>query len=191
VTALPCPSSTQRHAPVARSQTLRVQSELPDTARVPSGVTLTALTQSVCPSSAVSGSMDGTLRVWDLAGHQPPRVLEGHTGGVGAVALTADGKRAVSGSSGKTLRVWDLEGHQPPRVLKGHRAEVRAVALRADGQSAVSGSDDKTVRVWDLESGKCLVTFTCDSEVLCCAWAGGLIAAGDAGGQVHFFAWQP
>ncbi|MGC2513114.1 MAG: hypothetical protein WA383_01235, partial [Terriglobales bacterium] len=42
-------------------------------------------------------------------GNQPPRVLEGHTGWVYAVALTADGKRAVSGSRDKTLRVWDLK----------------------------------------------------------------------------------
>ena len=47
---------------------------------------------------AVSGSSDYTLRVWDLEGNQPPRVLEGHTDVVTAVALTADGKRAVSGS---------------------------------------------------------------------------------------------
>ena len=44
---------------------------------------------------AVSGSVDHTLRVWDLEGHRPPRVLEGRTNGVTAAALTADGKRAV------------------------------------------------------------------------------------------------
>ena len=50
-------------------------------------------------SAAVSGSADTTLRVWDLEGNQPPRVLEGHTDAVSTVALSADGKRAVSGSS--------------------------------------------------------------------------------------------
>jgi WD40 repeat protein len=58
---------------------------------------------------AVSGSKDGTLRVWDLDGTQPQRVLEGHTGSVYLVALTPDVSLAVSGSDDKTLRVWNLE----------------------------------------------------------------------------------
>jgi WD40 repeat protein len=100
---------------------------------------------------AASGSVDRTLRVWDLEGNQRPRVLEGHTGPVFAVALTADGKRAVSGSLDRTLQVWDLKGNQPPRVLEGHTDGVSAVALTADCKRAVSGSHDRTLRVWDLE----------------------------------------
>ena len=139
---------------------------------------------------AVSGAEDGTLRVWDLEGGQEPRVLEGHTGPVRAVALTADGKRAVSGADDRTLRVWDLEGGQEPRVLEGHTGPVWAVALTADGKRAVSGSYDQTLRVWDLEGGMCLAVFTCDAPVVCCAWGGGVIAAGDQGGHFHLFAWE-
>jgi WD40 repeat protein len=103
---------------------------------------------------AVSGSSDGTLRVWDLEGNQPPRVLESHTDGVTAVALSADGRRAVSASNDKTVRVWDLEGNRPPRLLEGHTDWVVAVALSADGRRAVSGSRDSTLRVWDLEGNQ-------------------------------------
>jgi WD40 repeat protein len=114
---------------------------------------------------AVSGSDDTTLRVWDLQGNQPPRVLEGHTASVTAVALTTDGKGAVSGSRDYTLRVWDLEGHKPPHVLEGYTAAVLAVALTADGKRSVSGSRDYTLRAWDLESGNCLAVFTCDAPL--------------------------
>jgi WD40 repeat protein len=139
---------------------------------------------------AVSGSNDKTLRVWDLEGDQPERVLEGHAGWVSAVAVTTDGKRAVSGSNDKTLRVWDLEGNQPARVLEGHTDSVNALALTADGKRAVSSSYDHTLRVWDLTSGNCLVIFTCDAPVDCCAWSGNLIAAGDRGRQFHLFLWE-
>jgi hypothetical protein len=71
--------------------------------------TVNAVALTADGKRAVSGSDDGTLRVWDLEGNQAPRVLQGHTRGVRAVALTADGKRAVSGSYDRTLRVWDLE----------------------------------------------------------------------------------
>jgi len=95
-----------------------------------------------------------TVRVWDLEGNQSPRVLEGHTNQVTAVALSADGKRAVSGSWDMTLRVWDLEGSQPPRILKGHTWFVNAIAISGDGHRAVSGSHDKTLRVWDLDGNE-------------------------------------
>jgi len=107
---------------------------------------------------AVSGS-DKTLRVWDLEGNQPPRILEGHTGQVTTVAISADGRFAVSGSANSygeeegdfSVRVWDLEGNQPPRILNGHTNSVWAVAISADGKRVLSGSADETVRLWDLE----------------------------------------
>ena len=45
----------------------------------------------------VSGSIDKTIKVWDLASGRLLCSLVGHTGRVTSVALTADG-RIVSGS---------------------------------------------------------------------------------------------
>jgi hypothetical protein len=50
--------------------------------------------------TAVSGSGDETVRVWDLRTGQCLRTLEGHIGGVWSVSLTPDGCTAVSGSGG-------------------------------------------------------------------------------------------
>jgi len=105
------------------------------------------------------------------------------------VTLSTDGKRAVSGSEDATLRVWDLEGNQPPRVLEGQPC-WGPLALSADGKRVVSGPPDKTLRVFDLAQGKCIAVFTCDELVMCCAWAGGRIVAGDLGSQLHVFAWE-
>jgi WD40 repeat protein len=121
---------------------------------------------------------------------QPPRVLEGHSDWVGAVAVTPDGRYAVSGSYDNTLRVWDLKENQPPRVLEGHSAGIQAVALAPDGRYAVSGSSDNSLRVWDLHDFRCLAAFTCDAPVWCCAWGGLRVVAGDQSGKVHLFAWE-
>jgi WD40 repeat protein len=82
------------------------------------------------------------------------RTLEGHAGGINAVALTPDGKRAVSASNDSTLKLWDLERGRELRALEGHSGAVRAVALTSDGKRALSGSDDRTLRLWDLETGR-------------------------------------
>src|SRR5207253_1957418 len=77
-------------------------------------------------------------------------VLQGHTGPVTSVAMTADGRRAASGSRDKTVRVWDLERGICLASLKGHRGSVQGMAMTADGRRAASGSADGTMRLWDL-----------------------------------------
>ncbi|MEM7042840.1 MAG: hypothetical protein AAF543_08520, partial [Pseudomonadota bacterium] len=53
----------------------------------------------------VSGSLDNTVRVFDLASGEERAVLRGHEGGVLAVAVTPDGQQVVSGSGDRTVRV--------------------------------------------------------------------------------------
>jgi WD40 repeat protein len=55
----------------------------------------------------VSGSSDGTLKVWDLATGQNLRTLSGHDDAVRALAVTGEG-RVVSASEDGTVKVWDL-----------------------------------------------------------------------------------
>ena len=84
-----------------------------------------------------SGSMDGSVRVWDLAaGGTALFVLEGHTSLVYALTAFADPAtgetRLVSGSVDKTLRVWDAnKGGAVLRVVAFDDA-VRALAARND-----------------------------------------------------------
>jgi WD40 repeat protein len=105
--------------------------------------------------TAISGSWDQTVRVWDLASGQCLRVLKGHTRGVSSVSITPDGQTAISGSWDQTVRVWDLASGECRHTLVGHTGDVTSVSITPDGQTAISGSGDRTVRVWDLTSGKC------------------------------------
>ena len=104
----------------------------------------------------VSGSDDGTLRVWDVENGQTLQTLEGPPGWVNAVAVL-DSRRVVSGSSDRTLRVWDVESGQTLQTLEGHSDVFLAVVV-LDSRRVVSGSSDRTLRAWDVESGQALQT---------------------------------
>ena len=103
----------------------------------------------------VSGSLDNTIRVWDIiTGNQIGEPFTGHASDVLSVAFSPDGKRIVSGSFDSTIRIWDVAtGKQIGEPLTGHTGSVIFVAFSPDGKRIVSGSCN-TIRIWDVATGK-------------------------------------
>ena len=108
----------------------------------------------------VSGSSDGTIRIWDAKSEKQIRKMDQAKGFYNTVAISPNSKRIVSGSGDGTIKIWDAESGEEIRTLKGHRDDVKSVAFSPDGKRVVSGSDDETAKVWDVESGKVLKNFT-------------------------------
>jgi WD40 repeat protein len=54
-----------------------------------------------------SGSVDGTIRLWDVARGAEDARLEGHPDAVMALCVLPDG-RLASGSADRTIRLWDV-----------------------------------------------------------------------------------
>ena len=107
----------------------------------------------------ISGSLDNTLKLWDLETGSCIRTLVGHNSGVRAVSISTDGRKCLSGSSDKTLKLWDLDNGLCVLTLKGHKGDVNAVSMSVDGRRCISsGSTDKSLKLWDLETGQCLHT---------------------------------
>ena len=105
---------------------------------------------------AISGSLDGDLRVWNLESGECLKTLKGHTDEVWSVSITPDGRWAVSGSKDTTVRFWDLESGECLRILEGHQGIVTCVDITPEGERAVSGGDDCDVRMWNLLNGECI-----------------------------------
>jgi WD40 repeat protein len=101
----------------------------------------------------VSGSWDGTVRVWDVQTGAELLCLRGHEHAVTCVSFSADGHRLVSGSGDNTLRLWEARTGAELLCLRGHEGAVWSVSFSADGCRLVSGSGDETVRVWEAQSG--------------------------------------
>lgn len=110
----------------------------------------------------LSGSDDGTARVWDLATGTPiGRPFTGHNGSVRTVCAGFLGERsvAVSGGEDSTVWIWDLATGTPIAApITGHRRTVRATAIAdiEDRPILVTGSLDDSVRLWDLATGEAI-----------------------------------
>ncbi len=103
---------------------------------------------------AVSSSLDGKLRVLNLANGQTLSSIEAHASGVSAVRVTEDGQTAVTSGWDGQVRVWNLATGQLVREFPAHLEPVAALQLTPDGKRIITGSDDRLVRVWDLDTGK-------------------------------------
>jgi WD40 repeat protein/energy-coupling factor transporter ATP-binding protein EcfA2 len=104
--------------------------------------------------TALSGSWDKSLILWDLESGKAMRRFEGHQDKVNSVAISPDGLTALSGSDDNSLILWDLESGKAMRRFEGHQDKVTSVAISPDGRTALSGSRDRSLINWDLETGK-------------------------------------
>ena len=106
----------------------------------------------------ISGSMDGTIKIWNANTGQCLKTLKGHSEYIYSVAFSPDGRRIVSGSNDKTIKIWDANTGQCLKTLKGHKNFVLSVAYSPDGTKIVSGSRDNTIKIWNANTGQCLKT---------------------------------
>ena len=116
--------------------------------------------------TALSGSGDETLKLWEVATGRELRTFSGHTNGVTSVGFSPDGRTVLSGSGDRTLKLWDVATGRELRTFSGHTAGVYSVAFSPDGRTILSGGSDGPLRLWSASSGKELLQMTSftDSE---------------------------
>lgn len=99
--------------------------------------------------TAISGSRDTTLRIWDIKDGLCKHILVGHQASVRCLEIHGD--IVVSGSYDTTARIWNIKDGRCLRTLQGHFSQIYAVAF--DGRRVATGSLDTSVRVWDVNDG--------------------------------------
>jgi WD40 repeat protein/energy-coupling factor transporter ATP-binding protein EcfA2 len=99
----------------------------------------------------VSGSADGTVRLWNLQGESIISPLYGHNDHVNSVAFSPDDQYILSGGNDAKIRLWSLQGKLMGEPFHGHKIDVSSVAFSPNGEYIVSGSRDKTVRLWNRQ----------------------------------------
>jgi WD40 repeat protein len=103
----------------------------------------------------VSGSWDGTARIWDLK-TRTSRKIDADAQVVRWVAFSDDDTRMVTAGADGTVRIWPVGGGGPT-VLVGHEGPVNTAAFNHRGDRIVSTGMDGTVRIWDAAGGDTLV----------------------------------
>jgi WD40 repeat protein/serine/threonine protein kinase len=114
----------------------------------------------------LTGSEDGTAKVWDAVTGREVLALEEPKGLVLSVAFSQDGQRILTaggerGSGKRTggAQVWDAATGQELLDLKGHSYCVWSAAFSPDGKRIVTGAGDWAygpgeAKVWDAETGQ-------------------------------------
>jgi guanine nucleotide-binding protein subunit beta-2-like 1 protein len=106
---------------------------------------------------ALSGSWDGTLRLWDIKKGETTRRFVGHTKDVLSVAFSADNRQIVSGSRDKTVKLWNTLGQCKYTITdEGHTEWVSCVRFSPSPANPliVSCGWDNLVKVWSLSNCK-------------------------------------
>lgn len=136
----------------------------------------------------VTGSLDKTLKLWNLSAGMPLATSCSHGGTVRSVVL--DPRVLISGSTDHDLRLWkSIEdapepcqifdiSRAPDKVLTGHIGPVSSLCLI--DAALYSGSWDYTVRVWSRTSWECIQILKFDDWVCSVAARGHhlLVSAG-------------
>lgn len=100
-----------------------------------------------------SGSVDNTIRLWDVETGRAIRILTGHRDTVYAVAFAPDGQRLASASGDRTVRLWDVTNGAEISSY-AHAGNVMGVDFSPEGTRVASGSHDGLVKLWDLRTKK-------------------------------------
>lgn len=115
-------------------------------------------------SRGVSTSMDGTLKVWDLAAIKAsPKSVTGLSGNiteVWGVDISSNGSRIVTAGAGGAISVIDADSltcensfNYDPDATAAEVGMCLSVALSPDSSRIVVGSQNGTVRAFDAETG--------------------------------------
>lgn len=94
----------------------------------------------------VSGSTDGTLRVWDSFSGHSLLTIRATNLIAQTVAVSPDGKRVAAGCKDGVIRELALDDGCLLRELKGHTGYVRSLRYGATG--LISSGDDGSIRFW-------------------------------------------
>lgn len=115
-------------------------------------------------NSAASGSLDKTVRTWNLKKCKQEIEFRGHTGIVNSVKFLSNKKLLVSGGLDKNVIIWNLADKSKYTVLTGHNQIIWKVIATPDQKFVISCDLFEGIQVWNVETKKREVVFSAQTE---------------------------
>lgn len=111
-------------------------------------------------SLIVSGSHDGSCKIWDAAtGSCLKTLIDDKVPAVSFAKFSPNGKFILVATLDDTLKLWNYSTGKFLKIYTGHTNRAYCVTSTfsvTNGKYIVSGSEDKSVYLWDLQ-GKIMV----------------------------------
>ena len=154
---------------------------------------------SLDSQNLLSAGRDSTVKLWRIGVGDVPLILQGHEGGLRAVAANSGGTLVASAGEETRVMLWDATTGRLVRVLRGATDFVNALSFTPDGRLLAAGGGDARIQVWDTASGQLVrvllghadelnaLAFSPDGKLLASAGEDGKVIVWDAasGQQVH------
>ena len=101
---------------------------------------------------AVTGDINGVVRVWDTMAGLELGAIGGHCGSVWCVSISPDGQLIASGGADGVVQLWNLPAcERKNRLSGGHDNAVRCITWSRDSRYLLSTDDAGRLCVWELD----------------------------------------
>ncbi|PKI84868.1 TOR complex subunit lst8 [Malassezia vespertilionis] len=101
----------------------------------------------------VSGSEDGTLKIWDTRTSRPQRVYD-HHGPVNDVVIHPNQGELISCDQNGSVKLWDLgENGCSHELVPEEEVPIRSVTVASDGSCLIAANNKGNVYCWRIQNG--------------------------------------
>ncbi|MHA2246987.1 MAG: WD40 domain-containing protein [Candidatus Hodarchaeales archaeon] len=113
----------------------------------------------------VSGSLDRSIKLWDLVDGADVISLPAHLNEVKSLAFSRNGTFLASSSYDTTIKIWDVENNYSQMNILDYPNQLSSIAFHPNSSLIAAGSTDSNMILWNLNSNQTRIFSGHDSGI--------------------------